>query len=93
MESKSGRRDEGGYDSWSASGRDRYRSSRPRSQYSRGTRYDRKVTSERSPEDKKIEPQEHIWVPKPSPPGSWAGIVVAGVKKEQEGDSCGETDE
>lgn len=99
VEEKSGRGDDGGYDSWSASGRDRYRSTRreapslPRSKYSRGTRYDRKVTPGESPEAKKIEPQERTWVPKPSPPGSWAGIVAAAAKKEQEGDSGGETDE
>ena len=49
--------------------------------YSRGTRYDRKTRDSKPQANKKLEPQTPEWSPKPSPPGSWAGIVAAAAKK------------
>jgi len=52
------------------------------SKYPRGTRYDK----ERG-ESKLVEPEEPAkpaWVPKPSPPGTWAAIVAAAGNKEED---------
>ena len=51
------------------------------SRYSRSTRYDRKTRDSKHQANKKLEPQTPVWSPKPSPPGSWAGIVAAAAKK------------
>ena len=61
--------------------------------YSRSTRYDRKTRDSKHQANKKLEPQTPAWSPKPSPPGSWAGIVAAAAKKLEAAEAEAEEEE
>ena len=64
--------------------------------YPRGTRFDRsrkskvkptrgkKTTVEKPKEKEESKEKEEPWIPKPSPPGSWASIVAKALKEDED---------
>ena len=62
------------------------------SKYTRGTRFDRsrktkvKHTRNKKTTVEKPKEKEEPWIPKPSPPGSWAAIVAKALKEDEDED-------